>query len=107
MTYEKWQDIKEMVLSNFEVCEEGVDRVDEMTEVEFIIFKKGEEKLKLTLRKKPKVIEKKTIYSKRIGSETKEDYVYDPEQKVLSFHAYLFDEREDRWVEMKGDSGFF
>jgi hypothetical protein len=54
---------------------------------------------------KPIILDKKTIYSRRIGSETTVDYVYSDEEKSYKLVAYKWDEGQGEWMEM--DSSTF
>ncbi|MEA3464120.1 MAG: hypothetical protein U9R14_03535, partial [Patescibacteria group bacterium] len=61
--------------------------------------------IKLEFVSKPVVLDKKTTYSNRIGSETKVDYVYSDTEKSNRLMAYKWDEGEDKWIEI--DAGTF
>lgn len=106
MTREKWQNIIGNIKDNFLVEEEGKKREEEMggINIEFIIFKGPLGRIKLELISKPIILDKKIIYSRRIGSETKVDYVYG-EEKSLKLKAYKWNANQDDWVEM--EAGMF
>jgi hypothetical protein len=50
------------------------------------------------------VIDKKTTYSRRIGSETAVEYVYSEDEKAQILKAYKWDENQDDWLEIEADS---
>ena len=58
--------------------------------------------MKLELVSKSVVLDKKTFYSNRIGSETKVEYVYSPDEKSHKFMAYKWDDGEGEWMEIDG-----
>ena len=102
MTKEKWEKIKGQIEDNFEIEEHGDRREDKMggIDIEFFIFKGPLGKMKLEHISKPVVLDKKTTYSNRIGSNTKVDYVYSDTEKSYKMKAYKWDEEQDDWVEM-------
>jgi hypothetical protein len=51
------------------------------------------------------VLDKKTVFSRRIGSETAVDYVYSEDEKSYKLIAYKWNENNDEWEEI--DSGMF
>ena len=53
---------------------------------------------------KPVVLDKKTTYSRRIGSETKVDYVYSDEEKSHTLIAYKWDEDLGDWTEIEAEN---
>jgi hypothetical protein len=62
-------------------------------------------KIRLEHISKPIVLDKKTVFSRRIGSETAVDYVYSEDEKSHKLIAYKWDENNDEWEEI--DSGMF
>jgi hypothetical protein len=107
MLPERWQDIKGNIKDNFSVEDEGGEHLDEEggIDIEYIVFKGPLGRMRLEFASKPVVIDKKTNYSKRIGSETKVDYIYSPEEKSHSMTAYKWNDLEDEWHEI--DAGSF
>ena len=102
MNPEKWDKIKGNVLDNMEVEESDSYKSDETNgaEVEFIIFKSPLGRIKLEFITKPLILDKKTIYSNRIGSETKVEYVYSDTEKTYRLNFYKWDEDRDIWSEI-------
>lgn len=105
MTYERWQDIVNKVKTQFAVLGEGKEPLgDRPGEREFVEFEGPTGKMKLELVRRPVVLDKKTIYSKRIGSGTTVEYVYDDKEQTLTFHAYRRQEAAGEWEEIKADT---
>lgn len=106
MTNEKWQSILGNIKDNFKVEEEGKKHEDEMGGIntEYIIFQGPLGRMKLELIMKPVILDKKTTYSRRIGSETQVDYIYG-EEKTCKLKAHKWDEAADDWVAM--EAGMF
>ena len=103
---EKWKNIIGNIKDKFEVEEHDSYHLDEEggKDIELIIFKGPLGRMKLEYITKPIVLDKKTTYSRRIGSETKVDYVYSKEEKSNKMVAYKWDETQDDWVEIDARS---
>ena len=106
MSPEKWENTIDNIKDNFEVEEHGERHEDDMggIDIEFIIFKGPLGRMKLEYISKPVVLDKKTTYSNRIGSDTKVDYVYSDTEKSHKMKAYKWDEGQDDWMEMDARS---
>jgi hypothetical protein len=104
MTEEKWKNIIGQIKDGFEVEDEGSERLDEQggVDIEFIIFTGPLGRMKLEFATKPIVLDKKTNYSNRIGSETKINYVYSDTEKSSHLSAFKWDEGQDDWIEIDG-----
>lgn len=102
MTIEKWQKIKNHIEDTFPVEEKGSEHYDEDggVDIDFITFTGPMGKMRLELETRPVVLDKKTKYSNRIGSETKIDYIYSPDEKSYKFYAFKWDESQDDWIEV-------
>jgi len=107
MTVEKWKDIVGKIKDSFVVEDEGDEHFDERggVDIEFIIFEGPLGRMRLEFVSKPVVIDKKTIYSNRIGSETKVDYIYSADERTTKLAAYKWNEDQDDWVEI--EAGMF
>lgn len=107
MTKEKWEKIKGNILDNFEVLDKGEEHLDDEggTDIEFVVFSGPMGKIRLEFIVKPVILDKKTTYSRRIGSETKVDYVYSETEKSEHLIAYKWSEESDNWEEI--DSKMF
>lgn len=107
MTNDKWQKIKGNIMDNFAVEENGSEHIDDEggIDIEFIEFNGPLGRIRLEYVSRPVILDKKTTYSNRIGSETKVDYVYSETERQEQMIAYKWNEAEDEWEEM--DSSMF
>jgi len=106
MTDDRWQEIKDMVKKNFSIAENQI--LDLPAEEgggtkEEVIFNGPLGKMKLEYSIKPLVIDKKTTYSKRIGSETKVTYITSDIEKVRKMQAFKWDEPSQDWEKIVMD----
>ena len=106
MTIEKWENIINNIKDSFEVEEHGSRHEDGMggIDIEFIVFEGPLGRMKLELITKPVVLDKKTIYSRRIGSETQINYVYSETEKSNKFVAYKWEESQESWIEINASA---
>jgi len=104
MTKEKWQNIIGNIKDNFKVEEDGKEHLEQEggVDIEFIIFNSPLGRVRLELVCKPVILDKKTTYSKRIGAETKIDYVYSEDEKSSKMIAYKWSDDKDEWEEFDG-----
>lgn len=104
MNKEKWENLISDIKHKFEIEEHGSKHLDEMggTDIEFIIFKSPLGRVKLEYIVKPVVLDKKTIYSQRIGSETSVEYVYSEDEKTARLAAYKW--KDNDWVEINANN---
>jgi len=105
MAPDRWEEIKQLVQKNFEVLDSGGEEIEDIpdSKLEFIEFKGPLGKMRLEFITKPKVLDKKTLYSGRIGSDVKVEYVYSEDEKVNTFKAYKWNDEQDDWLEAKFD----
>jgi len=101
MIPDKWEQIKELAQSNFEILDSGEEPVEDIpnSKLEFLEFIGPLGKMRLEFITKPKVLDKKTLYSGRIGGDVKVDYIYSEDEMVYVFKAYKWDEVQDDWIE--------
>ncbi|SRR6056297_1124950 len=106
MTQEKWQTIVGNIKDKFEVEENKTEHFEDQggMDVEFIVFKSPLGKVKLEFISKPVVLDKKTNYSRRIGSDVAVEYVYSEEEKTCSLNAYKWDETSEDWLKIDPSS---
>lgn len=108
MTDEKWQKIIGQIKDSFKVSDQ---RQEDLSSdigggtVEIIEFDGPLGRMKLERTTQPLVIDKKTIGSRRIGSDTKVEYIYSDTEKIHKFKAYRYDDNNDNWVEMEMSRG--
>ncbi len=102
MSPERWKNLTADIKDKFEVEETNNFHLEEEggLDIEEIIFKGPLGRMKLEFITKPVVLDKKTTYSRRIGSETKVDYIYSPLEKSHKLKVYKWDEAADDWLEM-------
>ena len=102
MSPEKWVKITNNIKDNFEMEDEGGQHLDDEggVDIKYIVFTGPLGKIRLEYIVKPVILDKKTTYSRRIGSETKVDYVYSEEDKSHQMIAYKWSDENDDWMEM-------
>lgn len=91
------------IKDNFEVEDEGSEHIDDQggIDIDYIVFVGPLGRMKLEFVSKPVVLDKKTTYSRRIGSETAIDYVYSQDERSGQLMAYKWDENDEVWVEIE------
>ncbi len=84
MTRDKWEQIKGQVKDSFSVITEGTESGEIEDELIDFIEWQGRDgyEWRAEWHDKPKMKAKKTIYSRRAGSQTVEQIEYDPEERV-------------------------
>jgi hypothetical protein len=101
MNLEKWSELQTRVENDFTVLNKGTEPGQIPGEtVEFIEWELGGRQLRAEWHDKPRLKDKKTIYSRRAGSQTVEQFEYDEEERV-NFARFL--ERvgeDDEWREI-------
>jgi hypothetical protein len=104
MTKERWMEIKDNIKEKFEITNQGDEHLEDEggVDIEFVEFDGPLGKMRLELVSKPVILDKKMTYSKRIGSETKIDYVYSETEKSENMTAYKWDDAVGDWMEMDG-----
>ncbi len=101
MTPERWADLRAKVKSDFQVLAEYDEDFDNGT-ASVLEFMGPMGKMKMKLVSQAKVLDKKTQYSNRIGSDVKVEYVYDPEVKVHHLEIYQWSEDKGDWFKVDG-----
>jgi len=106
MLPEKWENLVDDIKDKFEVEKQDKEHLDEQggTDIESIIFKSPVGRVKLEFITKPVVLDKKTFYSQRIGSQTKVEYTYSDDEKSHKLVASKWDENQNDWTEIDGES---
>jgi len=104
MTREKWEQIKGDIKDKFQVEDEGQTHLEEEggVDIEYIVFNGPLGKMQLEFISKPVVLDKKTTYSRRIGSDTRVEYVYSQDERTETLKVYQWDEAQNDWVEVDG-----
>lgn len=99
MKDEQWQEIVEKIKNQFEVEEEFEGDLDNLPDASFagIVFFAPEAKLKITRTKRPVVLDKKTHFANRGGSNVKVDYIYSNDEFVDSIEVHRWNEQTQEW----------
>ena len=105
MTREKWESIKGKILDSFSVINKGSEHYDDEggVDIDFVEFESPLGKTRLEFVEKPIVLDKKTIYSHRGGSNTGVEYLYSPTEKSARLKVYNWNENENDWVEVNAE----
>ena len=107
MTKEKWLDLIDKIEAGFGIQEKYKEELgkDVPGEREIIIFNSPVlGKVKLEWIEKPRVVNEKTIYSNRIGSDVKVEKVYDENETVNYMNAYKWNKAGEEWEKISADS---
>jgi hypothetical protein len=108
MTPERWQETVGQIKDSFGLTDQ---RTEDLTEedgggtVEIVEFKGPLGLMKLEFISQPLVLGKKTIGSKRIGSQTTVEYQYSDTEKTHRLKVSKYDENDGNWVEMEKGRG--
>ncbi len=107
MNIERWEEVVDQVRNNFDVEDSRTD-IDELTgdiEYEFLIFTGPLGRLKLEFSSKPLILDTKTHYTKRIGSDVGVENVYSDTERTNTLTVSKWDEASESWKEF--DSKLF
>ena len=92
MTYERWQELREQLRGKFAITSQGQTELEPGPgHVEFLECNTPAGAIRLELGVRPKVLSKKTYYSKRMGAASTVDYKYDENEHTLTLKAYRQD----------------
>lgn len=98
MLDERWKEITDMIKGNFEVLEHEVSDLEDMPgNIEHIVFVHPQGDMKLERTKRPKMLDKKTSYSGRAGSDVNVEYQYSDDEMVDFLQTFLWDDEKERW----------
>ncbi|MBL7058282.1 hypothetical protein ISS03_03000 [Patescibacteria group bacterium] len=103
MTKERWNDIISDIKDKFEVIDMGTEHSEEEggVQIEYISFKNPIGEVRLELITKPVVLDKKVMYSNRIGAESNITYIYSETDFQSHFMAYRWNSETNDWEELK------
>jgi hypothetical protein len=106
MTREKWEMIKGRILDTGKVIDKGTEHFDEEggVDVDFVEFTSPLGKTRIELVEKPIVLDKKTTYSHRGGSDTGVEYLYSSTEKSSRLAIYKWDEVNNDWLEINAEN---
>jgi len=102
MYLDRWKETLDLIREKFEIEDEGVLELDEYggTKIEYIIFEGPLGKMKMEFISKPKVLDKHTNYSNRIGSDVQIDYVYSETEKSTQLLISRWSDADENWTPM-------
>jgi hypothetical protein len=103
MTKDRWLDIKGNIKDKFKIEDEGNEHVEDEggVDIEYLIFQGPLGRMRMELVSRPVVLDKKTNYSKRIGSETEVKYIYSETERNEKLFVYKWEEDQDDWIEIE------
>jgi len=106
MTEEKWKNILGHIKDNFKIEDEGNEYMEDEggVDIDYVVFQGPLGKIRLEYVSKPVILDKKTTFSKRIGSETDVQYVYSQDKKSQKLNVYKWDEDGENWVEIDAEN---
>lgn len=105
MTQERWQETKAMIREKFGISDEYKQDLDPGI-ADILEFDGPSGKMLVRFVTKPKLLDKKTSFSNRAGSDVKVDYVYSDKDLVSYLEIYSWSEDKDDWIKLDGDSLF-
>ncbi len=102
MTEDRWKETRGKIKDNFKFLDEGAEHIDDEggIDIEFIEFSGPMGKMRLEYVTKPMILDRKTTYSRRIGSDVDIKYIYSEDEKSHILIVYKWDESNDSWNEM-------
>jgi hypothetical protein len=105
MQPDRWLELKQELKQKFELEDEYDEELDHGSQ-EVLGFVSPMGRVKLCFVKKPKVLDKKTTYSNRIGSGVSVEYVYDPENFTYHLDVFLWSEGNEQWEKLVNQNAF-
>ncbi len=105
MTTERWQEIKAQIRADFELIEEYQEDLDPGV-AEVVEFNGPSAKMKLKYVTRPKLLEKRTGYSNRIGSNVNVDYIYSTSETTSHLEAWQWSEGRGDWEKFSAQALF-
>ncbi len=112
MRREKWNDVVGLIKDKFDVLDDRIDKEEIGGDVngdsafekkEIIEFEGPLGKMKIELITRPIVVEKKTNFSRRIGSDVAVTYIYSDTEETTKFQVYKWSEGDDDWVGVEAE----
>lgn len=105
MTQERWEEIKQLIVATFRVVDSYEEDLDPGT-AEVIEFETPDGLLKASFATRPRVIDKKTLYSNRAGGDVRVEFEYSPEDTVVTFSVSRWDEAREAWNQIDSERLF-
>ena len=105
MTKERWVEIKAQIRQNFGIEDEYTEDLDPGI-AEIVEFNGPQGSMQVQFITKPKMLDKKTTYSNRPGSDIRVDYVFSDKESVSHLKAYVWSEEKDDWQKLDTEALF-
>ena len=105
MQPDRWLELKGELKQKFELEDEYSEELDHGSQ-EVVEFVSPMGRVKLCFVQKPKVLDKKTTYSNRIGSGVSVEYVYDLENSTYHLDVWLWSEGNEQWEKLANQNAF-
>ena len=105
MQDDKWFDVLDRIKEQFELqMQETEDHPDiERGKIETVIFQSPIGRIKMVRTTTPRVLNKKTLYSARAGSDMNVQYEYSDTEYVHDLKIFKWDDMRDDWVNARFD----
>lgn len=106
MTAERWKEVVGHITDSFTVHEHVTEPLPEEMgpgTLELIDFQSPAGRIKLEWITQPRILDKKTLGSKRMGSQAAVTYVYSEDEFVHKFNVYRYDVAEGTWQPVTTD----
>lgn len=101
MNDERWDELVYRISVKAKQMDRDTETRDEgRTTVETVLFDVGMGRMRLQRVSRPIVLDKKMIYSKRIGGETSTEYVFSETEKTHHVTLHRWSPEESAWVEV-------
>lgn len=100
MTKEKWQEIKAGIKEKFGIEDEYEEDL-EPGFAEVVEFNGPNGSMLARFVTKPKMLDKKTSFSNRAGSDVKVDYVFSDKEFVSYLEIYNWSEDKEEWQKLE------
>jgi len=105
MTESKWKEIRHQIKESFADFDEYEEDMSPGT-AEVLEFDGPQGRMKVRFVVKPRLLDKKTEYSNRIGSNVKVDYVYSDDEFVSYLEVFTWSEPRNDWQKIESESLF-
>ncbi len=112
MDIDRWLQLKESLKGKFSIDEEGLEDLIMDTQdgpvkqgvSEFLVMQTPMGRMKLACEKRPKVLDKKFIYSHRAGQSARTEYQFSETEFTYKLKAYKWNDMEEEWEEIDAES---
>jgi hypothetical protein len=112
MDNDRWEQLKENIKRKFKVLDEGfedliMDTADgpvKQGQTEFLVVETPMGQIKLARESKPRVLDKKFIYSHQQGKSARTEYKFSDTEFTHKIKAYQWDDVSEQWKEIDADS---